>query len=89
MVTVSTMFLSTASYSRSLIKQVAFINRMKSMMNESEEPPHAALVAISARERAPRRRSTASHSIRVSILRHHAHIATDRGAARARDAPKI
>ena len=37
MVTVSTMFLSTASYSRSLIKQVAFINRVKSMMNKNDE----------------------------------------------------
>ena len=37
MVTVSTLLLSTASYSRSLIKQVAFINRVKSMMNKNDE----------------------------------------------------
>jgi len=32
-VTVSTLFLTTASYTRGLIKQVAFINRVKRMMN--------------------------------------------------------
>ena len=37
MVTVSTLLLSTASYLRSLIKQVAFINRVKSMMNKNDE----------------------------------------------------
>ena len=54
-----------------------------------EETPHAALVEISARTSAPRRRPSASHSIRVGIFRHHAHIGTDRGANRARDALKI
>jgi len=33
-VTVSTLFLTTASYARGLIKQVAFINRVKRMMND-------------------------------------------------------
>ena len=34
-VTVSTLFLTTASYARGLIKQVAFINRVKRMMNDN------------------------------------------------------
>ncbi len=39
--------------------------------------------------RAPRRRTSESHSFRVSIFRHHAHITTDCGADRVRDALKI
>ena len=52
----------------------------------TSEATSCGFVAFSARARARRRRPSASHSIRVSIFRHHAHIATDRGADRARDA---
>ena len=54
-----------------------------------EETSHAALLEISTRVCAPRRRPSASRSIRVSIFRQSGYIATDRGADRARDALKI
>ena len=47
------------------------------------------MVEISPRARALRRRPSASHSIRASIVRRHAHIAAGCSADRARDARDI
>ena len=59
------------------------------MLRWSNIISHGEKLLVSRRECAVRRHPSASHSIRDSIVRHHAHIATDCGADRARDALKI